>query len=436
MSEYKQSTMEDAFRVLSIDNTDVNRQVFELSGAKPTELTSHSVAKTFTILGMTPDEFIKLHGGAQFDFDEIIMEFTKRCRDFMDALEMHEKNRSVEFASIIIYNIGPESRRIKKKDGDKTWIFQFPYNDNGIKVETVFVSTFKASQPKTNSKKLILTVKQASLLAIITLQKINNLLGQTDNPQYMLTPLAGAVFSKDDIPEISAIVKMSQATVVSIVNSSCQSGGQYLADARCDVAAIAGIVATRGIKDDQIKAGIINKTVKQYLNRGKPFDFEIFNTFAKYAHGGVPMEYSASNLMKIFKETQDINKRERMPKNSEIVRSAGQTMLSSHVDVPSLAITQKPPVTPSASGHSRTTKKKETRTPSPASSDASGQDAYTSRLLPLQLDNDGFLKLELLVNGNRFADGHHVDEGHVLNSENGHSRACPCKKPKAPQSGH
>uniref|UniRef100_A0AAT9JEX4 Nucleocapsid protein n=1 Tax=Blattella germanica phasmavirus 1 TaxID=3133448 RepID=A0AAT9JEX4_9VIRU len=429
MSEYKQSTMEDALRVLSIENTDTNRQVFELSGAKPTELTSHSVAKTFTILGMTPDEFIKLHGGAQFDFDEIIMEFTKRCRDFMDPLEMHTRNMSVEFASIIIYNIGPESRRIKKKDGDKTWIFQFPYNDNGLKVETVFVSTFKASQPKSNPKKLILTVKQASLLSIMTLHKINNLLGQVDDPQYMLTPLAGAVFSKDDIAEISAIVRMTQSTVVSIINSSCQSGGQYLTNARCDVAAIAGIVATRGIKDDQMKASIINKTVKQYLNRNKPFDFEIFNTFAKYAHGGVPMEYSASNLMKIFKETQDINKRERMPKNSDVVRSTGQTMLSSRVNVPTLEITQRPPTAPSASVQIKTSKRKESGPSSPVSGSASSHEEYTSRLLPFDLDNEGFLKIDLLVNGNQFVDGHYVHQSHVRNKENSHSNACPCHKP-------
>lgn len=47
----------------------------------------------------------------------------------MDTLTIDGKSKAVEFCSKIIFEIGPESRNVKKDDGNKVWKFKFSYKD-------------------------------------------------------------------------------------------------------------------------------------------------------------------------------------------------------------------------------------------------------------------------------------------------------------------
>lgn len=84
------------------------------------------------------------HGGDLFDFEQFKAGLKQICTDFGEDLSMDEKSRSVQFCSKMIYTVGPESRSVKQKMGDKTWVFKFPYTEEGkLVVKAAFVCTFK-----------------------------------------------------------------------------------------------------------------------------------------------------------------------------------------------------------------------------------------------------------------------------------------------------
>lgn len=82
---------------------------------------------------------------------------------------------------MIIYKIGPESRKVKAKTNDKVWIFIFPYrapkgSDSKIKLNTVYVSSYKNENSEykidlLTPNKLKLSVKHATLISIETLKE-------------------------------------------------------------------------------------------------------------------------------------------------------------------------------------------------------------------------------------------------------------------------
>lgn len=309
----------------------------------PENIGRHVEAKTYLMRLVTPDDFQKAHDSAQFDFDTLSKAFARICLDYLDPIVIGQGSYAIDFCSKIIYEIGPESRRVKATTGDKTWKFVFVYSaevfhtkeqerkkrENSsyvmvpyqtddparkpARVRSCFVATFKASTTNPpqdvtiDNGRLILTVKQASLLAVHTLNCINKALVNNQPPARMLTPLAGAVFSKNDIEKLAAKLKKSQIEVLCTINSSCQAGGQYLHESRTEVAAVAAIVATRGIKDQNTKVSIINKTIRQFMAVKKHHEFDpiMFGIYAEHANGGVPQGCDAETLMMLLKTRQE-----------------------------------------------------------------------------------------------------------------------------------
>lgn len=119
----------------------------------------------------------------------------------------------------MIYEVGPEARQVRKKDGDKTWRFMFVYNHgNKLQTKVAFVSTYKTDEAsykiEAEPTKITLSVKTASLLAIIILNRLNEI-SMTMEPQVaLLSPLAGSVFSKDDIPKIAHAINVTPLRVL------------------------------------------------------------------------------------------------------------------------------------------------------------------------------------------------------------------------------
>lgn len=187
----------------------------------------------------------------------------------------------------------------------------FLYSNNGKwKTKVAFVSTYKTAEAQyivdANTTYITVSVKTASLLAIIVLNKLNTISMNQTPSVILFSPIAGSVFSKDDVDTIAKHVGSTPLTVVQRINVSCQSGGHYLEDSRMHVAAVATIVSTRGVKDKKMKDSIIGKTLKQYWNGKKVWYPNYFEAYAEFGHGGVPSNISPDNLIKKFEGIQKV----------------------------------------------------------------------------------------------------------------------------------
>lgn len=165
-------TLDHVRDVLNLPPTTDFSALADVKGLSPSDIMGHARAREYTLLGITPAQFMAEHGGDLFDYDQLKQGFKLICNDFDQDLSMHEKSRAVQFCSKMIYTVGPESRSVKQKMGDKTWVFKFPYEENGnLVVKAVFVCTFKNEGAKydlavNNSTRMVLSVRHASLLAI------------------------------------------------------------------------------------------------------------------------------------------------------------------------------------------------------------------------------------------------------------------------------
>lgn len=217
----------------------------------------------------------------------------------------------------MIYTVGPESRSLKQKMGVKTWVFKFPYEEEGkLVVRVAFVCTFKNEGAKydltvNNSSRMVLSVRHASLLAIETMNRILDICVSQNPPTVILTPLCGAIFSRNDIPQMVSVLNLKVSEVVRMLNSSCQSGGHCLKDSELAVAALASIVATaklgaKGKNDERMQ--IITKVIKQYLNHKKFYTSSIFTALSRFATEGVPTDLEPGKLIKLYTANKEIGK--------------------------------------------------------------------------------------------------------------------------------
>lgn len=317
----------EALDLLKLGNGPEEVTNYDVAGKSPKSLQNLSAGGDYLMLGITPKELSELYGGTQFDFEALKIEFAKICLDFNKDLGQTAKSKSLEFASLIAYKVGPETRTVKKPGTDKRWSFRFvdaePTSSSAkskISTKVVFVSTFKnVEAPKTapivENNQLILTIKQASLLSLFVLEKAVDICYKNGS-SIIMTPLAGAIFAKSDIVEITKVSLGSEDVepkdVVGVINSiiqSCQSGGQYLTHSKAHIAVVASICATKNMKDLALRKSIVTKTFKQYASRNKVFDFEKFQIFGQYATGGIPAEFAAERLISSYDELTSVNYR-------------------------------------------------------------------------------------------------------------------------------
>lgn len=309
---------------------------YEVVGSKPQNLLAHSIAKEYTITGLTPDNFIKTHSGLDFDIQALRAEFRKHCTDYMLDLVLDKPSYSVEFCSKIIYEIGPESRKVRKGTGDKLWKFIFDVQNvvgatTTSTKHTVFVATYKQDnavyEPDNKEKSMILTLKQAGLIALETFSRLIKI-AYSQNMKLM-TPLAGACFSKDDTHKFAEEMNMTEIDLLIAINQSTQGGGQYLLKSNINIAVCAAIAATRNVKEDTLKKNIVVKVLKQYMNKGMSPDKKQLSIICRYATGGVPQEFAYEELIRMFELEQS---------NISAIRQAKaikESTIQSMIDVPS-----------------------------------------------------------------------------------------------------
>lgn len=272
------------------------------------------MSNNITILGVTPSEFAEKYGSVEFDFDDLMTKFADFCKDFKDNLEMGKASKALEFSAKILFECGPYIRNEKKSKGDTAIRFKFPYVKDrvNLSIKTVIVSTFKETFYKNvvEDSKMILTFKQAAMLAMVTFSKAIGLI-YSNQQIILMTPLCGAIYSRESIPMMSKDLGLEEIEVIRTINDSTASGGHNLphSDTACAIAAM--ISATKKVCAKNVREAMIAKTVKQYSAKGKPYLPKQFEIYAKYALGGVPPGMDSETLIQNFTniQTQEVNAR-------------------------------------------------------------------------------------------------------------------------------
>lgn len=120
-------------------------------------------------------------------------------------------------------------------------------------------------------------------------------------PKYIVTPLAGACFSKDDIPSIARVYNdCSEVDVLKKMMASSISGGHELKESCPHMAVAMAMNATRNVKDEKIGMSIVSRIIRQYNAVKKPPNPEFVQILSRYAHGGVPSHLSYDRFKKAF----------------------------------------------------------------------------------------------------------------------------------------
>lgn len=272
----------------------------------------HQSHEMFEMKGITLADFESKHSSAGFDMATIRRDFGTHCPDFnVEAFADGQKYKCIEFCSYILYQIGPESRRIQRAQGDKTWIFKFDngpvdnakneYEEsNGVVkgVHQVTVSTWKVDNKGYRYENSVsiqkLSMKAAGLLAVDILRKI--IIAKSIE---IFTPLAGACFSKQDIENIASIVGKSKEDCYIAINASAQSGGQHLEYSDANLAAVCVMSATR-MMDVKDRVDFTTKIVKQYIAAKKVPKVATIMELVPFAAGGVPSALKAEVLIQKF----------------------------------------------------------------------------------------------------------------------------------------
>lgn len=286
-------------------NTPATTLAFSVSGSKPAVLMAHTIAREYELVGITSKEFMDKHTGMDFNLTELRRAFKLHCDDYMEDLVDDVKSKAVEFCSKVIYEVGPESRKVRKGTGDKVWKFVFTRNDDQTK-HFVFIATYKQEnaefKPESNLNTMVLSLKQAALLVHETLARLV-VFGMSQS-KILLTPLAGACFCKEDLPKLAESLEVPLVNLLISINQSTQGGGHYLSHSDIDIAICAAHAATRNVKDENLKKNIVVKLIKQYMTQGMQPNKDRIKLISRYATGGVPVEYSYENINDLITSEQ------------------------------------------------------------------------------------------------------------------------------------
>lgn len=100
---------------------------------KPTRLNdyvlNHVVENSWLVSPIRTQEVEEVWAGQQFDFEKLKIGFKQMCRDFNNIPKSsNEKMYQFYFAMKMLFTVGPESKKVKKGNVDKTWKFSFLYS--------------------------------------------------------------------------------------------------------------------------------------------------------------------------------------------------------------------------------------------------------------------------------------------------------------------
>ncbi|KAH8286898.1 hypothetical protein KR018_007715 [Drosophila ironensis] len=225
-----------------------------------------------------------------FNFESLKKTFAALCPDFREEPSYEEATISRRFAEMVIFTYSKEAKAAKAQHRDVSWTMQLKVtNDKGaavkseVKVQTHFVREPPQHQPFILRGHLLLSFKQASLLAV---EKYCQLVPhQVRRGEIILTPLAGALFNKENLPSLAKAVQEPLADVVVAVIASCQTDGFYLEHSRCHIALLALI---RTVADLKMRASLVKKTIKMYNLQGKQLQLDKLQEWSRFLREAEP----------------------------------------------------------------------------------------------------------------------------------------------------
>ncbi|XP_064552308.1 uncharacterized protein LOC135438085 [Drosophila montana] len=228
-----------------------------------------------------------------FDFRKLIETFIEICPDFRDEPNYANATVSRRFAEQVIFECSRQAKLAKSQGKNELWKLTLDTKgEQGKSLKNkVFISLNATKPPPQQQQPLVLngilelTFKQASLLAVAKYCQIVPHL--VERQEIVLTPLAGAVFAREDMPKLAAALGEPLPELLMAIISSCQTDGYYLEHSRCYIA-VAGLIKT--VSDFQMRASIVKKTIKMYKLQGKDLDmakFEICNKFVQSSNSAI-----------------------------------------------------------------------------------------------------------------------------------------------------
>ncbi|XP_041674253.1 uncharacterized protein LOC108114739 isoform X2 [Drosophila eugracilis] len=228
-----------------------------------------------------------------FDFEKLKQTFEEICPDFREEPSYEKATVSRRFAENMIFHISKEAAAAKTKKKDMSWSIRLDViNAKGtsiqseVKIQTHWILDPPQNQPAIIRGVLLLSFKHASLLAV---KKYCQLVPhQVKRGEVVLTPLAGAVFSKFEIPKLAQAIGEPLKEIVVAIISSCQTDGYYLKYSQCHIALVALI---KTVSDLKMRASLVKKTIKMYKYHGKEFNMDKFKVWCTFLKKSAPTKH-------------------------------------------------------------------------------------------------------------------------------------------------
>lgn len=169
--------------------------------------------------------------------------------DFGDPIVKASKQVQIAFATKTMFEIIPDMRRNKNNNVVSRILFDVTIE--GVVTERcVYIATFRnnAAIPKVDGNDvIILTTKQASLLATLVLTKVMAVGLREAPPVYLVTPLMGGCFSRRDYPIIAEKLAITQTEFMARMAASSVTGGHLLPKGDGSLAVVFAINAVKNV---------------------------------------------------------------------------------------------------------------------------------------------------------------------------------------------
>lgn len=321
---------------------------------------THTLAGVYVMRGITPEQFLFGRHYPSLNYTNLKAQFKMICHDFGEELEENPTSRAVDFCTQILMHVRPESIKITNTRKNKRWIFTFSYDApvNTLKTDSqkkvVFTTDATVNTVETDSQKKVvsttdapvntletdsqqevtstvskitkkvfvdmntddetspeqisdhiisISVNHAILLATDTFTKWSTWAFNKVQSEILLTPMAKAVYTTDDITKMAALTDTTMIDVIHTVNESCiPEGGHYLPNSSpaCALAYYFKIFKYKyGSFWTNNFERIIEKIALQYKAKKKDLVLTDFAMFLAFATGELP---SAAIVKKILKE--------------------------------------------------------------------------------------------------------------------------------------
>lgn len=222
----------------------------------PEGLRAHIGMKQVKVAALGCDDALKDFNDTTFDLDQLKADMKKVMPDYDDPIVKTSKQVQIAFATRTMFEVIPDMRR--NKNNNVVSRILFDVNVGGaVKERCVYIATFRnnAAIPKVDGDDvIILTTKQASLLATEVLIKVMAV-GLKDAPkQYLVTPLMRGCFSRRDYPKIAEKLGITEQKLMAKMASSSVTGGHLLPKGDGSFAVVFAINAVKNVKDEEYHA--------------------------------------------------------------------------------------------------------------------------------------------------------------------------------------